>query len=50
MAQKEYKQLICRDVDAKANCDFLVGTETDEEIMAVASGQAQHHGIREFTP
>jgi len=50
MAQKEYKQLNCRDVDAKANCDFMVRAETEEEIMRVASGHAQRHGIREFTP
>ncbi len=49
MAQREYKQLSCRDVDAQANCDFLVRAETEEEIMAVASGHAQRHGIREVT-
>jgi len=48
MAQREYKQLSCR--QAGADCDFLVRAETEEEVMAVAAGHAARHGIREVTP
>ena len=48
MAQKEYKQLSCR--EAGADCDFLVRAETEEEILKVASEHATRHGIKEMTP
>jgi predicted small metal-binding protein len=49
MAQKEYKQLSCR--DAGAECDFLVRAETEEEVMAVAANHgARVHGMKEVTP
>jgi predicted small metal-binding protein len=49
MAQKEYKQLSCR--DAGADCDFLVRAETEEEVMQVAADHgARVHGMKEITP
>ncbi len=49
MAQKEYKQLSCR--DAGADCDFLVRAETEEEVMQVAAAHgARSHGMKEITP
>jgi predicted small metal-binding protein len=49
MAQKEYKQLNCR--DAGAECDFLVRAETEEEVMQVAAAHgARVHGMKEITP
>jgi len=48
MAQKEYRQLSCR--DAGADCDFLVRAETEEEVMTVAAGHAARHGLKEVTP
>ena len=49
MAQKEYKQLSCR--EAGADCDFLVRAETEEEVMAVAASHgARVHGMKEITP
>ena len=49
MAQKEYKQLSCR--DAGADCDFLVRAETEEEVMAVAASHGSRvHGMKEVTP
>ena len=49
MAQKEYKQLNCR--DGGAECDFLVRAETEEEVMQVAAAHgARVHGMKEITP
>lgn len=49
MAQKEYKQLSCR--DAGVDCDFLVRAETEEEVMQVAADHgARVHGMKEITP
>jgi predicted small metal-binding protein len=49
MAQKEYKQLSCR--DAGADCDFLVRAETEDEVMSVAAGHGSRvHGMTEVTP
>lgn len=49
MANKEYKQLSCR--DAGADCDFLVRAETEDEVMTVAAGHgARVHGMKEVTP
>jgi predicted small metal-binding protein len=49
MAQKEYKQLNCR--DAGVECDFLVRAETEEEVMQVAAAHgARVHGMKEITP
>ena len=49
MAQKEYKQLSCR--DAGAECDFLVRAETEDEVMAVAADHGTRvHGMKEVTP
>jgi len=49
MANKEYKQLSCR--DAGAPCDFLVRAETEDEVLAVAAAHgARVHGMKEVTP
>jgi predicted small metal-binding protein len=49
MAQKEYKQLSCR--EGGADCDFLVRAETEEEVMAVAASHGSRvHGMKEITP
>lgn len=49
MAQKQYKQLSCK--DAGADCDFLVRAETEEEVITVAASHgARVHGIKEVTP
>jgi predicted small metal-binding protein len=46
MAQKEYKQLSCR--DAGADCDFLVRAETEEVVMATYSKSIQELELRQF--
>ena len=49
MAQKEYKQLSCR--DGGVDCDFLVRAETEEEVMQLAADHgARVHGMKEITP
>lgn len=49
MAQKQYKQLSCR--EAGADCDFLVRAETEEEVLEVAGGHAaRKHGMKEISP
>jgi predicted small metal-binding protein len=49
MAEKEYKQLNCR--DSGVQCDFLVRAETEEEVMQVAAAHgARVHGMKEITP
>ncbi|MGE5254365.1 MAG: DUF1059 domain-containing protein [Planctomycetaceae bacterium] len=49
MAQREYKQLNCR--DSGLQCDFLVRAETEEEVMKVAAAHgARAHGMKEITP
>lgn len=37
MAQKQYKQLGCLDVDPSCGCAFEVRAETVEEVMKLAS-------------
>jgi predicted small metal-binding protein len=47
MAEKEYRELSCR--DAGADCDFLVRAETPDEIVSVASEHAcRVHNICEI--
>jgi predicted small metal-binding protein len=49
MAQKEYRQLSCR--DAGSDCDFLVRAETEDEVFTVAAGHGSRvHGMTELTP
>jgi len=49
MAQKEYRQLSCR--EAGADCDFLVRAETEDEVMSLASEHAcRVHNMCEMTP
>jgi len=49
MAQREYKQLSCR--DPGVNCDFLVRAETGEEVMSLASEHAcRAHQMCTITP
>ncbi len=49
MAQKEYKQLSCK--DAGADCDFLVRAEKEEEVMSLVSEHAcRIHNKCEITP
>ncbi len=38
MANKEYKELSCRDFGA--DCDFMVRAETQEEVISVATEHA----------
>lgn len=48
MAQKEYKELSCR--DAGADCDFLVRAETADEVLSVVSEHAcRVHNVCEIT-
>ncbi|MGA2956067.1 MAG: DUF1059 domain-containing protein [Thermodesulfobacteriota bacterium] len=49
MAQREYKQLGCRDFGA--DCDFLVRFEKEDEVMSLFSGHTcRVHGRCEITP
>ena len=49
MAQKEYKELSCR--DSGADCDFLVRAETGEEVISLASEHGcRVHQVCEITP
>ncbi len=49
MAEKEYKQLSCRETGM--DCDFLVRAETEAEVMRLAGEHAcQVHKICEITP
>ncbi len=49
MAQKEYKQVSCR--DGGADCDFMVRAETEEEVLRLASDHAcRIHNMCEMTP
>jgi len=49
MAQKEYKELSCRETGA--DCDFWVRAETNEEIIRVLSEHAcRVHSACEITP
>ena len=41
MAKKEYKQLGCLDVDAKAGCAFQVRAETEEEVLRLGGEHAK---------
>jgi len=38
MAQREYKQLSCRDLGA--DCDFLVRSEKEDEVMNLVNEHA----------
>lgn len=40
MAKKEYIQLGCMDVDAKADCAFQVRAKTEEEVLRLGSEHA----------
>ncbi len=49
MAQREYKQLSFRDVGF--DCDFLVRSEREAEVMSLAREHAcQVHNVCEITP
>lgn len=49
MAQKEYRELHCRDIGT--DCDFLVRAETAEEVLRVAGEHGcQAHNLCEITP
>ena len=49
MAQREYKQLSCRDLGAE--CDFLVRSEKEDEVMSLVSEHAcRIHNKCEITP
>lgn len=49
MAQREYKQLGCRDLGA--DCDFLVRSENEDELMILVSEHAcRVHGRCDITP
>jgi predicted small metal-binding protein len=49
MAQRIYKQLSCREVGA--DCDFLVRSENEDEVISLASEHAcRSHNICEITP
>jgi predicted small metal-binding protein len=49
MAQKEYRELSCRETGA--DCDFLVRAETAEEASSVASEHGcRVHNVCEITP
>ena len=49
MAQREYKQLGCRDLGA--DCNFLVRSDKEDEVIILFSGHAcRVHGRCEITP
>jgi len=49
MAQREYRELSCR--EAGADCDFLVRAETENEVISLASEHAcRAHNMCEVTP
>ena len=49
MAQKEYKELGCRDLGA--DCDFLVRSEKEDEVMTLVSEHVcRVHGRCKITP
>jgi len=49
MAQREYKQLSCRELGG--DCDFLVRAEKEDEVMSLVSEHAcRVHGGCEITP
>lgn len=49
MAQREYRQLSCR--EAGADCDFLVRAESADEVVSLASEHAcRSHQICTITP
>jgi len=49
MAQREYKELSCR--DAGADCDFMVRSEKEDEVMRLAGEHAcSTHNMCEITP
>lgn len=51
MADKQYKQLGCLDVDASAGCGFQVRAETEAELMQlVATHAKQCHKLDSIPP
>jgi len=51
MPTKQYKQLGCLDVDAKAGCAFQVRAETEAELMQlVATHAKQCHKLESIPP
>jgi predicted small metal-binding protein len=51
MATKQYKQLGCLDVDAKAGCAFQVRAETEAEVLQqVALHAKQCHKLEALPP
>ncbi len=51
MANKQYKQLGCLDVDAKAGCAFQVRAETEGELLQlVATHAKQCHKLESIPP
>jgi predicted small metal-binding protein len=49
MAQREYKQISCRDLGA--DCAFLVRAEREDEVMSLVSEHScRVHGRCEITP
>jgi len=51
MATKQYKQLGCLDVDAKAGCAFQVRAETEPELLQLVAMHAkQVHKLDSLPP
>ena len=51
MATKQYKQLGCLDVDAKAGCAFQVRAETETELFQLVAMHAkQCHKLDSLPP
>lgn len=51
MANKQYKQLGCLDVEPAAGCAFQVRTETEEELMQLVGTHAkQCHKLESIPP
>jgi len=49
MAKRIYKELSCR--NAGMDCDFLVRSESEDEVISLASQHACHsHNVCEITP
>jgi len=49
MNQRKYVELSCR--DAGADCDFMVRSEKEDEVMRLAGEHAcESHNICEITP
>ncbi|TKS58601.1 MAG: hypothetical protein EWM72_02897 [Nitrospira sp.] len=51
MANKQYKQLGCLDVDPKAGCAFQVRAETEAEVLQLGAMHAkQCHKMESLPP